>query len=157
MKFILLTHERELSKGTNTGRLAKQVLGDDLEIVIWKRKEPDDRLVQLLETKQAALIFPNKESEIENQDPNNFEYMVILDSTWQEARKMFNRSAYLNQAERVSLNIARPSEYKLRRNQIEGGLSTVECVIELLRQNDSIEQMTRLQKEFQDFNQSRGH
>ena len=59
MKFILLTHERELQKATNTGRLAKQVLGDDLEIIVWKRKEPDQRLLELLASKQAAILFPD--------------------------------------------------------------------------------------------------
>lgn len=152
MKVILLTHERELNKGTNTGRLVEQVLGDDLEIIIWKRKEPDERLVQLLETKQAALVFPSKEANLENQDPNDYEYLVILDSTWQEARKMFNRSPYLNQAEKVSLSISRPSEYKLRRNQIEGGLSTVECVIELMKHKTLFHMAENLKNIFNNFN-----
>ena len=63
MKFILLTHERELIKGTNTGRLVKDILGNDAEIIVWKRKEPDERLVKLLALKQAALLYPNLESE----------------------------------------------------------------------------------------------
>ena len=153
MKFILLTHERELSKGTNTGRLVKQVLGDDVEIIIWQRKEPDSRLVSLLENKQAALLFPNLESEPSSQNSKCFDYLVILDSTWQQARKMFNRSPYLNQAEKVSLSISKPSEFILRRNQITGGLSTAECVIEVLKQLGSMRSMEQLLAEFIYFNQ----
>ena len=82
----------------------------------------------------------------------NFDYLVILDATWQEARKMFNRSSYLNQAERVSLDISKPSEFKLRRNQIEGGLSTVECVIELLRLDNNIQTAILLEDAFRIFN-----
>ena len=152
MKFILLTHERELTKGTNTGRLVKQILGDDVDIILWKRKEPNELLVNLLETKKAALVFPTNDSEASANTPENYEYLVILDATWQEARKMFNRSSYLNQAERVTLSVSKPSEYKLRRNQIEGGLSTIECVIELLRQHTSSEIMTRLDEAFLGFN-----
>tara|TARA_R110001592_G_scaffold54017_2_gene165515 strand:- start:11868 stop:12377 length:510 start_codon:yes stop_codon:yes gene_type:complete len=153
MKFILLTHERELSKGTNTGRLVKQILGDDVEIITWKRKVPDERLVHLLATKQAALLFPKQDSDLVNKDLKCFEYLVILDSTWQEARKMFNRSGYLNQAERVSLSITKPSEFKLRRNQIEGGLSTIECVIQILRQYNANEKVVLLEDLFLSFNQ----
>tara|TARA_R110002167_G_scaffold268090_1_gene474654 strand:- start:1319 stop:1789 length:471 start_codon:yes stop_codon:yes gene_type:complete len=154
MKFILLTHERELIKGTNTGRLVKDILGNDAEIIVWKRKEPDERLVKLLALKQAALLYPNLESEsaASSHKKMNFDYLVILDATWQEARKMFNRSSYLNQAERVSLDISKPSEFKLRRNQIEGGLSTVECVIELLRLDNNIQTAILLEDAFRIFN-----
>lgn len=154
MKIILLTHERELTKGTNTGRLVKDILGDDAEIIVWKRKEPDERLVNLLALKQAALLYPNLESESESSSDNQmcFDYLVILDATWQEARKMFNRSSYLKQAERVSLTISKPSEFRLRRNQIEGGLSTVECVIELLRLDNKMQTATLLEGAFRAFN-----
>lgn len=154
MKIILLTHERELTKGTNTGRLVKDILGDNAEVIVWKRKEPDERLVNILALKQAALLYPNLESESEasSHKQKNFDYLVILDATWQEARKMFNRSSYLNQAEKVSLTISKPSEFKLRRNQIEGGLSTVECVIELLRRDNNMQAATLLEDAFRTFN-----
>lgn len=173
MKFILLTHERELTKGTNTGRLVKEVLGDKVDIIIWKRKEPDQRLLELLASKQAAILFPDVfDSSLGSDEPvvsdepvgsdetidspirkkNDFDYLVILDATWQQARKMFNRSAYLNQADRVALNCSTPSEFKLRRNQIDGGLSTVECVIELLRQTDLIKERKLLEESFYSFN-----
>ena len=66
---------------------------------------------------------------------------------------MFNRSTYLKQAERVALQISKPSEYKLRRNQKEGGLSTVECVIELLKKNDNFIMAEILNDAFVTFNQ----
>ena len=152
MKFILLTHERELKKRTNTGRIVKEFLGDDVEIVIWKRTEPNERLVYLFKTKQAALLFPDLSAEIPKANSTNFEYLVILDSTWQEARKMINQSSYLKQAERVSITMLRPSAFKLRRNQIEGGLSTIECVIELLRQHNITEKVVLLEELFHRFN-----
>ncbi len=152
MKFILLTHARELSKKTNTGRLVKQVLGDDAKIIVWQRTEPDDHLVNLLTSKKAALVFPCKEPRVSSTRLMQYEYFVILDGTWQEARKMFNRSEYLKQAELVSLNDPKPSEFRLRRNQIEGGLSTAECVIELLRQYQTKEKLPLLEAQFKQFN-----
>jgi DTW domain-containing protein YfiP len=155
MKIILLTHERELTKRSNTGRLVMDILGEDAELIIWKRKEPDERLVKLLALKQAALLFPklDSESEVLSLKQINFDYLVILDATWQEARKMFNRSSYLKQAQRVSLTASKPSEFKLRRNQIVGGLSTVECVIELLRLDKNMQPVTLLEEAFQKLNQ----
>ena len=155
MKFILLTHERETLKDTNTGRLVKQVLAEDAEVIIWKRREPNSFLINLLETKQAALVFPS-DHKTENEEytiSKVYDYLIILDATWQEARKMFNRSTYLKQAERVALKISKPSEYKLRRNQKEGGLSTVECVIELLKKNDNFIMAEILNDAFVTFNQ----
>lgn len=152
MKFILLTHERELNKSTNTGRIVKEVLGDDAEIILWKRKEPNEFLVSLLETKKAALVFPVNESEFSDNTPESYEYLVILDATWQEARKMFNRSSYLNQADKVSLKTTKPSVFTLRRNQIEGGLSTAECVIALLCHQNTSDKLKLLEQRFELFN-----
>jgi len=182
LKIYLLTHERELHKKSNTGQLVLDVLGDQAEVIVWKRKEPDLRLVHLLESGQAAMLYPDlgsKQREGGEQreggdldekhgvsnaaDPTetlaiaDFQNFVILDSTWQEARKMYNKSAYLKQAEKVSLRVDAPSKYQLRRNQIEGGLSTVECVIALLKmQGDlsvsSATQIEALQAKFEYFN-----
>lgn len=151
MKFILLTHEREILKGTNTGRLVKEVLEDESELIIWKRKEPNPFVVKLLETKKAALVFPDNNAE-GSLSIQQYEYLVILDGTWQEARKMFNQSAYLQEADKVSILPTKPSVFKLRRNQIEGGLSTVECVIELLRQMNSDEKLKLMENRFALFN-----
>lgn len=159
MKFILLTHERELSKSSNTGQLVKQVLGDDVEIIVWKRKEQEPRLVHLFKTKQAALLFPDSLSrEAKNISLNNergrYSFCVILDSTWQEARKMFNRSQYLRDADKVSIQTSGVSEYSLRRNQIEGGLSTAECVMEVLLACGQINERNSLRNEFILFNET---
>lgn len=152
MKFILLTHEREINKKTNTGRLVKNVLSDNVELIVWKRKEPSQFLISLLETKKAALVFPCEETKHCSNLVSRFEYLVILDATWQQAQKMYNQSPYLHLAERVSLSITKPSEYKLRRNQLEGGLSTAECVIELLRQTNNTKNLALLEAEFHCFN-----
>jgi len=48
---------------------------------------------------------------------------VILDATWQEARKMLRQSSYLKTAARISLPpLMLGSTFILRRNQQEGGL-----------------------------------
>ena len=61
-----------------------------------------------------------------------YPYCIIIDATWQEARKIYNRSAYLKHLPRLTVLPSSPSRYTLRRNQTEGGLSTAECVAALL-------------------------
>jgi DTW domain-containing protein YfiP len=57
---------------------------------------------------------------------------IILDATWQEARKMYNRSPYLHSLPKYQLTPNCPSRYTMRRNQLAEGLCTAECVSELL-------------------------
>lgn len=178
MTLYLLTHERELNKATNTGRLVKKCLGDSVKVIVWKRKEPDLNLVELIHQGEVAMLFPNQAGQLTTdsdkldsaklqecvvskikaseckENVEDFESFVILDSTWQEARKMYNRSVYLQQAKKISLQVDKPSTYRKRRNQIEGGLSTAECVIALLKQKNMQHLATKLQYDFDAFNVS---
>ncbi|MCJ8269954.1 MAG: DTW domain-containing protein, partial [Psychrosphaera sp.] len=84
-------------------------------------------------------------------DINNIDHLIILDGTWQEARKIYNKSDYLKQAKWFSFEQSAASRYNLRRNQVAGGLCTAECAIEVLKLkglDDSAEQLTGL---FEDF------
>jgi len=156
MKIYLLTHERELNKASNTGRLVKKCLKEQAEVIIWKRKEPDETLLELICSGELAMLFPEqKQDQPASTEPvsiENFERFIILDSTWQEARKMYNRSFYLQQIKKINLNTKQTSVYCKRRNQIEGGLSTAECVIELLKQKKNKSLAKSLQTEFDLFN-----
>jgi DTW domain-containing protein YfiP len=173
MTLYLLTHERELTKATNTGRLVKKCLGDLVKIVVWQRTEPDLNIVELINQGEIAMLYPNQFNTTSQQlnstldsksvkasasesvaKVESFESFLILDSTWQEARKMYNRSVYLQQAKKISLLVDEPSMYRKRRNQIEGGLSTAECVIALLKQKNMPNLALALQNEFDVFNLS---
>ena len=151
MKIYLLSHARELKKTTNTGRLAKECLADSVEIVVWQRTEPPKKIIELIDCDEIALLYPDI-ADGQTNSPIDFDNFLILDATWQEARKMYNRSPYLQRASRVSLSRDEPSRYKLRRNQIENGLSTAECVIELLAYNNQKTIAEYLRKEFDHFN-----
>ena len=85
MQFILLTHSREISKKTNTGQLVKQLI-PDTKIIIWQRTEPDKTLLQLIESGYTALVYPAEEATL-SAIPQNFKNFILIDSTWQEARK----------------------------------------------------------------------
>jgi DTW domain-containing protein YfiP len=166
MKIILLSHERELSKTSNTGQLALDLFAGLLERVVWSRVNPDAGLLELLEQAKTVLIYPDDSSADKGTDNMHgkhtpprtavniadFDNMIIIDSTWQEARKIYNRSPYLKAAPKASLKSKRPSAYTLRRNQREGGLCTAECVIELFRQKGLVAQADELEAVFVEFN-----
>lgn len=146
MQIILLTHERELTRPSNTGQLALAAFPDKVQRVTWSRVHADTALIAALASQQAILLFPKEDAKMsvasaENQAEYNLDptvdaiakTVVILDATWQEARKMFRQSPYLKTAARLALNESR-SQFALRRNQITDGLCTVECIIALWQQ-----------------------
>ncbi|MCZ4338683.1 tRNA-uridine aminocarboxypropyltransferase [Shewanella colwelliana] len=175
MQIILLTHERELSRVTNTGKLALAHFPQHCRKVIWSRVQPDKPLQLACETGTAILLFPA--SEVAQKPVNGFDdeipvkqqsgdisahhyerltdidslahkSIVILDATWQEARKMMRQSPYLQQASKLSLSTTARSQYQLRRNQLEGGLCTLECIALLFSHAGMSAEAERLQQAF---------
>ena len=167
MKVVLLTHEREIDKTTNTGCLVNEVLREMCELTIWRRKEPDVRLLHLFDQGQAVLLFPVSElpvpgaddsypsTSIASEDPGVFmrySHFVLLDATWQQAKKMYRQSVYLQHADKLALDQAPSSTFARRRNQREGGLCTAECVIELLKVAGNRELSAKLTSAYERFN-----
>lgn len=159
MKIILVTHERELKRPSNTGRLALDKGGstDDLvERIVWSRVSPNRKLLNVIEEGKAGLLYPLTEAGGSEVAVAECESFILLDATWQEARKMFNRSPYLKVMPRVSLEPERSSVYRLRRNQKVGGLCTAECIIEILREKDMDALAAEIECQFNVFNTGLG-
>ncbi|MGS0681942.1 DTW domain-containing protein [Shewanella sp. 125m-7] len=198
MHVILLTHEREASRPTNTGSIALKRFPEHCQRVMWSRVTPSSLLLDKLAEPGTALLFPQAEftpadpvhglqggplktaklDEGQVQDSNNKvsniseeprgshphygdlctndvtslpKTLVILDATWQEARKMLRQSPYLKAANTYSLTNTPESQFTLRRNQVEGGLCTLECIIELFKQADMHDEAQVLISELTDF------
>lgn len=149
MQFILLTHSREVSKSSNTGRLVQQVVAHT-QTIIWQRTQPDIHLLKLISAGKTALLYPTEELSTAV-TICDFENFILIDSTWQEARKIYNRSPYLQNLPKIQLTSKLPSKYSLRRNQIKGGMCTAECSIELLRQVQNFDLANELECVFQAF------
>ena len=69
--------------------------------------------------------------------PDRVPAFVLLDGTWTQARKIFNKSPYLQSLPQMSIQPAVPSAYTLRRQRCAQHLSTVEVAIALLEQSES--------------------
>jgi DTW domain-containing protein YfiP len=132
MKITLLTHFKEFPKRSNTGRVVLDVLGGSVEQVRWDRMTPPARLVEEIEAGGVALVYPGPADEYDG-CLSDISHVILIDATWHEARKIYQRSPYLQKARRVSLKPVGKSRYSLRKNQKEACLCTAECVIEILR------------------------
>ncbi|HEY9202565.1 MAG TPA: tRNA-uridine aminocarboxypropyltransferase [Gammaproteobacteria bacterium] len=153
MAFILLTHERELGKASNSGQLIEQCLADTLRIV-WQRAVPDPALLQLISqhqsARQIALVYPGEKNPSATPQ-QTFRHYILIDSTWQEARKIYNRSPYLHSLPCVQLPVEQASRYTLRRNQKADGLCTAETAMALLAEAGDQTSLAQLETRFNDF------
>lgn len=174
MKIFLLTHERELRRVTNTGAIALEFAGNMVERIVWQRVNPPAKLTRLIDNNQAILLYSNAQSsaamssvesrtepsaqslsepKITEVTPlNTYNNIIIIDSTWQEAQKIYNQSPYLKQATQFTLKTGNRSSYKLRANQAAGGLCTIECIIEVLKLKGQHAMAAKLAQKFTDFN-----
>jgi len=147
MKITLLTHFKEIDKPSNTGKLVLEVLGDAAEQIRWDRLNPPAGLVAEIEAGGVALVYPGTASE-DNDDLADISRFILIDGTWHEARKIHQRSPYLQKARRVCLKPSGISQYNLRKNQKVACLCTAECVIDILRRKGEIEKAEQLQERF---------
>ena len=119
MNIFLLTHQRERFKKTNTGSLVVDALGEKAQVVIWDRVAPDPELLRAIDEGSVALLYPAANSLLVS-EAMDYENYIIIDGTWQEAQKIYNRSPYLKGLPTVKIAVDRPSAYHLRRNQERG-------------------------------------
>ena len=146
MKFTLLTHFKEFEKRSNTGRVVLDVLGSDAEQLRWDRMNPPASLLEEIEAGGAALVYPGTSDG--NSDLAGITRFILIDGTWHEARKIYQRSPYLMKVRRIGLTPTGVSRYNLRKNQKYACLCTAECVIEILRSIGDEALADRLEESF---------
>lgn len=154
VKIFLLTHERELLRTSNTGALAASLVPEIIERIVWQRNAPSEALLEAIRNEKTVLLYPLEHEATDTAPITDFDNIIVLDATWQEARKIFNHSAYLKDLPRVELKPQQISQYQLRRNQLDGGLCTAECVIEILKLKNCNDIADRLENAFTRFNLS---
>ncbi len=142
--FWLITHDKEFDKPTNTGKLI-QAMMPDTRLFNWSRTAPDEQLVSLLDDPayQPVLLFPAEYAvEVQSEKPcwsrqamdGRKVAFIIIDATWQQARKMYRQSPYLQNLDLLSLKPEEPSIYSLRRNRQSQHLCTAEVAAQALEQ-----------------------
>ncbi len=129
----LLMADIEPLKPSNTGWLIADVVADTFAFG-WARTEVAPELLALLNDPQwqPYVVFPREFADdarvvhdvthVVNKRP----LFILLDGTWDEARKMFRKSPHLQNFPVLSLQPEQLSRYKLRRAQSEAHLCTAE-------------------------------
>ncbi|MGO2356595.1 MAG: tRNA-uridine aminocarboxypropyltransferase [Marinomonas foliarum] len=148
----LLTHSEELKKKTGTGKLVEEIMGSDCKVITWSRVDPSQDIVNL-SPDNSLLIYPNNNIDLAESKPKplNIENIVVIDGTWQQARKMYNQSPYLKKLTHYEIKNMQ-SVFSKRRNQKTTGLCTAEVAIHLLNEYGH-PLAPVLQNRFTEFNQ----
>ncbi|CEP37643.1 MULTISPECIES: tRNA-uridine aminocarboxypropyltransferase [unclassified Halomonas] len=162
----LLTHPIEHYKPTNTGRLIRDVI-TTTQVFTWYRVAPDAQLAALLTDPRYApfVIFPDDQPDYADRVVGidtvhaakaqaRIPVFIILDGTWRQARRMFRKSAYLDDLPVLPLKSERETRYRLRKPASKAHLCTAEVAIELLRQGGDTVAADVLDDYFEVFNDS---
>lgn len=143
LHLALLTHDKEFTRPTNTGHWLEKSL-PHCQRYRWSRVEPPADLLHQIQQGSVVpyVLFPSEQSvalspkshaaSSPTQAPSRPSLFIVLDGTWQEARKMWRQSPCLQALNQVHLAPSRDSIYQLRRNQAAGNLCTLEVGCELL-------------------------
>ncbi len=140
--FVLLMYDTEVLKPSNTGKLIADLIPHTYAF-LWSRTVVNDELQALLsdEKWQPFVVFP-KQYAVKNQriieggivcETGKKPLFIMLDGSWREAKKMFNKSQYLSDLPIVSFDPALlPSRYQMRSSADVNHLATAEVAARVL-------------------------
>lgn len=142
--WILLIHRDEVLKPTNTGRLIAELFPSQTHIFEWSRTEPPAGIEELISDpmRQVLLVFPcdNAISPRTLSLPATQSQLrltlILLDGTWKQARKMFNKTPWLAGLRSISPSYQAAAQYALRKAAHANCLSTAEAAILLMEDLD---------------------
>lgn len=137
----ILIHPDEGIKPTNTARLIGATIPHTC-FFPWHRTAPPTALTALLRDRRFMpyVLFPHGDptcfARLRERpwQPDRVPAFVLLDGTWTQARKIFNRSPYLHGIPRIAIEPQRLSAYPLRQQRCAEHLCTVEVAMALLDQ-----------------------
>ncbi|MFD2166226.1 tRNA-uridine aminocarboxypropyltransferase [Thalassotalea euphylliae] len=138
--FLLLMHDAEVLKPSNTARLIADVVADT-HCFLWSRTEINSQLSALLADKKyfPVVVFPGvyageNQTVYENFLPDNTvadltPLFILLDGSWREAKKMFRKSPYLNELAILSFTgagIEADSQQYNRKAEVDNQFATAQ-------------------------------
>lgn len=145
-RFVFLMHPKEFKEEkAGTGRLTHLCLPNS-EIHMGTGFDGDEAVQALLNDPRnfPVLLYPGREalnlstagvagiSNFKSEISDRRLLVVLLDATWSGARKMLRLSPGLQRLPRIMFTPSAPSRYVIKQQPVEGCLSTLEAVHELL-------------------------
>lgn len=140
--FLIIMHDAEVLKPSNTARLIADVVSDT-HAFIWSRTEPDENMLALINDTNymPMVVFPSQyagprqvvceEVLPETHLSNKIPLFILLDGSWREAKKMFRKSPYLAELPMLSFNEESKTHY-IREAQIDNQFATAQVAAKAL-------------------------
>jgi DTW domain-containing protein YfiP len=128
----ILQHVRERKTAIGTARMAHLSLpNSELHLGVSFQDHP--RVRALAAEPGTALLFPGEGSidpaSLVGRAPST---VIVVDGTWQQARKLLKENPFLLALPRIGLAPARPSNYRIRAEPSAECVSTIEAIVLLL-------------------------
>lgn len=141
IKFLFLMHPKEAYKNrTGTGRLAHLSLKDS-EIIIDTTFDNNRRFQELLNCGEfyPVMLYPHKEAIYTKDiapklDSSKKLLIILIDATWDLARKMILRSPSLLCLPKITFFNSYKSQYRFKKQPHSSYLSTIETCYYLINE-----------------------
>lgn len=130
--FLLLQHPHERKKYYSTAKLVQKSIINSKIIrgITFNKAE----IEQALEGRKPYLLYPGEDAKFcKSGDLNENDTVIVIDGTWVEARKIVYRNLFLQSLPKLSFKEKIISQYKIRKQPKEFCLSTLECIVHLLK------------------------
>lgn len=123
-EFLVIRHNKEKEKSTNTARLAALALS---RCQVLTYGAPGERFdASVLEGSDTWLLFPDTQAPASDAPPPR--RLVVLDGNWGQARRMVRRLPILRRLPGLALPPPAPNTRRLRRPPNPDGMSTLEAM-----------------------------
>jgi DTW domain-containing protein len=134
----IVFHPRERKNPINTGRLAYLSLKNVWHAVGVEMDEVSDfrKHVSQYKAGEIGLLYPSKDAMPLEEAPSNLKCLIVVDGTWNEAKKMIHRSPSLKKLPHFSFIPRRESNYRIRKEPAPHCVSTIEATVTCLQAHD---------------------
>ena len=124
---VILRHVKERTRASNSGLIAHHALPGSL---LFDLGAPDSPTPPELGLAGDWLLFPGP---VNLPPPGALRRLIVLDGSWSQCRSMFGRLTKLHTMPRLSLPPpTRPPAMRMRTQQREDGMATMEAIAEAL-------------------------
>lgn len=124
-EFLVIRHNKEKEKSTNTARMAALALSRCQVLTYGAPGQPFDASV--LEAPDTWLLFPGTQAPPAPDAPRP-RRLVVVDGNWSQARRMVQRVPALRRLPGLTLPPPAPHTRRLRRPPHPEGMSTLEAM-----------------------------
>jgi DTW domain-containing protein len=147
-RVVFVQHPLEARVPVSTCRMAHLSLpNSELHVALGAEGTP--RLEALCKEDDTWVLFPSTKSTPLESLPRPPKNLLVVDGTWDNARKVVNNSPLLSALPRIGFLPDRPGNYRIRKEPKEHCLSTIEAVAHVLsRLEGSPEKFTAMLSAF---------